>query len=197
MGWTHGDTMKDKLLPVTAVVVVIMAITAYTLLDRQPDSLLAGFKLEDGVINPYAMTCREFSKADDNLKLFVSAWYDGDSTTTNLAEVEYAREDVLDMRQHLIDGCVDEPESTLENLVFQYGVDDANYQPARCSLLNGMADSAEAVMYLGWAVGYLAQQRDEFNVDISGFYPLGDTMLNICKTAPQANMVELVLDYLD
>ena len=155
------------------------------------------FKLNADVVKPYDMTCKEFMAADKNMQLFVSAWYDGDSTTTAMDRVEYAREDVLDMQKHLIQGCEEEPKSTLEALQFNYGDDNANYKRARCNLLTKMSDVNEAVMYLGWSVGYLADERDDYTVNIKEFYDMSKKVFEVCQNDSRANLVQLVLSNME
>ena len=148
------------------------------------------------VVKPHDMTCQQFEKANADLQLFVSAWYDGDSTGGNVSDVEYSKADVLSMQEHLFSACDGDPEATLEELEFNYGGEDDDYRDPSCSFLLGMKDQREAWTFLSWAVGYFAQDRRVFTINVAEFVDMSNSLIKTCLSSPRANVMEEMQSYL-
>ena len=147
------------------------------------------------VVKPHDMTCRQFEKAGADLQLFVSAWYDGDSTDGRVSSVEYSKADVLSMQENLFSSCKGDPDATLEELEFSYGGDDDDYRDPSCSFLLGIRDQREAWTFLSWAVGFFAQDRRVYTIDMAEFVTMGNSLIQTCKTSPRANVMEEMQSY--
>ena len=148
------------------------------------------------VVKPREMTCRQFEKGSADLQLFVSAWYDGDSTDGIPSEVEYSKADVLSMQKSLFRDCKDDPNATLEELEFSYGV-GGDFRDPTCSFLLGIKDQRDAWTFLSWGLGFFAQERRVSTIDMDDFVEMGNSLIQTCKSSPRANVMEEMQSYLN
>jgi hypothetical protein len=178
---------------------IALATTLFILALATPASALDnlnGFSLKGNILDPLDMTCKAFLRADDNMKMFVSAWWDGNSSTfVGKDEVSYSESDVKSMYESLIKGCEEEPDSTLEEIGFDYGGEGTTGKPT-CSLLAGMPNAEKASELLVWTLGYIADDSGgETDINVGGFKAFGNEIFAQCKGQPRGNLIRMVMSY--
>ena len=177
---------------------LVFAVLSFFVLAAPATALdnLNGFSLKGGVLDPVDMTCKAFLGADDNMKMFVAAWWDGSSSTfVGKDEVSYSEPDVRSMYEKLIESCQEEPDATLNDIGFDYGGDGTTGKPT-CRLLAGMPNTEKASELLAWTWGYIADDSDgESDIDLRGFKDFGNKIFAQCKDQPGGNLIRMVMSY--
>jgi hypothetical protein len=182
--------MKKALVSAVLLSFVVLAAPALAL-DNLND-----FSLKGNTLDPLGMTCRSYLRADDTMKMFVSAWWDGNSSTfVEKDAVSYSEPDVQSMYESLISGCEDEPGSTLEEIGFDYGGEGTTGKPT-CRLLARMPNAEKASELLVWTLGYIADDSNgETDINVGGFKNFGNEIFAQCKDQPDGNLIRMVMRY--
>ncbi len=192
--------MNIRLLPALTTVAAVLFLASPAspalALDSMKGFALAPAPEQGKNVQPNTMTCREFVKANPDMQMVVSAWYDGNSSTFNpVPEAVYMHEDVVSMFDALIKGCQATPASTLEDLQFEYGGDGEPATPT-CAMLGKMPNAQMASLLLAWTLGYVADDSDgDKTIPLDAFSKFGDAIFATCKGKPNANLLPLVMEY--
>jgi len=150
------------------------------------------FSLANQIFDPASMTCNAFMSASPGMKMFVSSWYDGDATMGGMYNLQYSRTDVLDMQANLIKSCGETPNETLQNLYFDYGGTEPDYEDVTCQMFNNISNVGEAANLLSWAVGYFAYTLSDTTINGANFISMGNGIIPLCAAAPGDQLTKYV-----
>ena len=183
--------MKKAVFLVSLCASLCLAVPAFAL------DTMNGFNLDGSILDPVDMPCKAFLAASDEMQGFVSAWWDGNSSTfVDMDNVTYNRSDVESMYEALVEGCEKAPGDTLGEIGFNYGGDEEPIGKPTCALLASRNNAQEGADLLAWTLGYVAEaHKGVVEIDIADFRNFGNEIFVQCKNNSRGNLIRLVMRY--
>ena len=158
------------------------------------DSVRLGGQVPGDAIEPFALNCKDFMALSPEIKLFAASWLDGYSSPGNNVDM-FVPGDAKDFLKELGKTCAANPDKTVNDVIenVQYGNSGEPVSPD-CAYLNSLESEIQAGLLIAWAMGYVIN-GNENAPDIIHFNELGavaNVVINKCKDAPSASVLELV-----
>lgn len=151
-------------------------------------------RVPGGSIEPFEMLCKDFATLSPEVRLFTASWLDGYASPDNGAGM-FIPGDAKDFLKELSKVCAANPDKVINDVIetVQYG-NSSEPVPPRCVYLNTLESETQAGLLIAWAMGYVIN-GDENAPDVINFDELStvaNAIINQCKAAPTANVLELV-----